>query len=325
MLLTGDDNVVQGTMIGTNAAGDAAIDSTTGVYVRGDDNLVGGVLAGEGNVVSGHRGEGVDLRADPVTASPAQRNRVEGDLIGTDVTGTLPLPNGGDGMELVDASDTAIGGTVAGAGDVAAANEDDGVRIRTDDTAAGDGTAIVGNAIGTNAAGADLGNAVARTGIFGNGGLGIDLEGDGATANDPPVALDADVGANGLQNLPVLDAATTGVGGTTVDWTIDGPSLTQMRVELCANTTCTAPTRPRARRPSAPWSTSPTPSGTRRAARGRWRARRSASTSPPRRACATRRASTRPPRSRPAWGRVAAGAQRRPRPGAGTGPPCGGD
>jgi hypothetical protein len=48
---------------------------------------------------------------------------------------------------------------------------------------------------------ASAGNNVLSNSIFSNGGLGIDLNIDGVTANDTD---DIDIGANNLQNFPVI-------------------------------------------------------------------------------------------------------------------------
>ena len=62
------------------------------------------------------------------------------------------------------------------------------------------------------------GNTVTGGGIAFNGGLGIDLADDGVTAND---GEDADTGANGLQNFPVITAAGNSSGTGRILWRLD--------------------------------------------------------------------------------------------------------
>src|SRR5262249_55798103 len=78
-------------------------------------------------------------------------NTVEGNFIGTDVTGTRPLGNG-DGL-FTAGSDT-IGGTTPGAGNVISGNFQEGIDNF------GGRPPVLGNLIGTDAAGPKpLGNA----------------------------------------------------------------------------------------------------------------------------------------------------------------------
>jgi hypothetical protein len=67
-----------------------------------------------------------------------------------------------------------------------------------------------------------MGNRVQRNSIFSNGGLGIDLGGDGVTPNDE---LDADESPNRLQNFPAIsgidvDGQVTGTLHSTPDSTL---------------------------------------------------------------------------------------------------------
>src|SRR5262249_27768630 len=74
-----------------------------------------------------------------------------------------------------------------------------------------------------------FGNLVLGNAIFANGGLGIDINNDGPTAND---ALDADNGPNSQQNYPVLTSVLTGAGGTTIQGTLHSTPNTAFRIEL---------------------------------------------------------------------------------------------
>ena len=107
----------------------------------------------------------------------ADDNNIIDNLIGTDPSGTTALANGGDGVELRSSG----GGSVTG--NVIAFNGEDGVLVVD----------------------ASTGNTISNNSIFSNGGLGIDLGGDGVTANDN---LDADSGPNDLTNTPVITSAT---------------------------------------------------------------------------------------------------------------------
>ena len=89
-------------------------------------------------------------------------------------------------------------------------------------------------------AGTATGNAILRNAIFDNGGsagdLAIDLAADGLTAND---ALDADAGANALQNTPVITGSTS-AGGGKVTWTLASAATTSYRLEFFASDACDA-------------------------------------------------------------------------------------
>lgn len=76
------------------------------------------------------------------------------------------------------------------------------------------------------------GNRVLSNSIYANGDLGIDLNGDGPTANDPG---DPDTGANNLQNKPVLTSAKTGGGTTTVRGKLDSTPNKTFKIQFFSN------------------------------------------------------------------------------------------
>lgn len=212
-----DGNFVYGNRIGTDATGTAVVDNPgdVGVEIYGDDNAV------RGNVIGGISGlvgflsvqAGVSLREG------AERNTIQGNWIGVDTSGSIPLANGvgirigAFDSSLPDPADNRIGGPGAGDGNVIWFNETGGVAMLLTTT----------------------GNRVSRNSLFENhaqSGIGIDLDFDGPTANDPG---DADVGANQLMNTPHLDTAVAGAQGTVITGEIDTPSPTGVTLEFFSN------------------------------------------------------------------------------------------
>ncbi|HPQ67343.1 MAG TPA: right-handed parallel beta-helix repeat-containing protein, partial [bacterium] len=169
-------NTFQGNYLGTDVTGTHAIaNAWSGICLSesSDHNVIGGAAEGEGNLISGNDIYGVDIQS-------SRDITVEGNLIGTDATGLGALGNGYSGISVShSAYDTTIGGDV-GAGNTIAHNGYTGITVT-----------------GHN------GNAMLANSIFSNPELGIDLNGDGRTPNDPD---DPDTGPNRLQNFPVLTA-----------------------------------------------------------------------------------------------------------------------
>ena len=196
ILVNGSDGVIQGNFIGNDISGTIDLGNTMdGIFLNsGDGLLIGGTASGAGNLISGNDRFGI-----LIARSESTGHRIQGNRIGTKVDGVSALGNGSDGIAFgtdffagtngTGPVDSLIGGTEVGAGNIIAFNGRHGVNI-----AAGKRIGILSNS------------------IFSNGQLGIDLNGDGATAND---SSDTDTGDNNLQNFPLLsDAATDGLKTT---------------------------------------------------------------------------------------------------------------
>ena len=107
------DNLVQGNIIGLDATGAKYLGNKgNGVEINpveslpGHQNTIGGPTPGAGNVISGNFGSGVSLGVG------ANGSLVQGNYIGTDITGTKSLRslgNSGDGVRI-EAADVTIGG-----------------------------------------------------------------------------------------------------------------------------------------------------------------------------------------------------------------------
>jgi hypothetical protein len=258
-------NTIAGNFIGTNAAGTAdAGNGRFGIRLASGSNVVDGTTAAGRNVISGNNLDGIY-----VTASG---NVIRGNYIGTDRTGTSAIGNSEDGIWLDNASNTMIGGTAAGAGNVISGNGWSGIGFSN----GGSVNVVHGNLIGVNATntgplgnsrhGIDVagsfgttigglaagqanviahnnwdgvaltsgtGHTVSGNSIHSNGDLGIDIGNNGVTPNDPPALLDGDSGTNNLQNFPVL----TAVSQSSVSGTLDSRASRQFRIELFASPT----------------------------------------------------------------------------------------
>ena len=151
---------VQGNYVGTNADGTAAIPNLGhGILLDRGGQIVGGAVSGAGNLISGNGADGIFL------GSPG--HTIQGNLIGTDVSGTLALPNSSDGIETSRADRTLIGGTTPEARNVISGNRENGLRFGSVDNPANNPVRVEGNYIGLNRFG---------TGPLGNGSHGINFK-----------------------------------------------------------------------------------------------------------------------------------------------------
>lgn len=166
LIRAGSGNVIQGNRIGTNADGNLAMPNLGhGIIVDRLNITVGGAVSGAGNLISGNGDDGINISG--FFGSP--NHTIQGNLIGTDVSGTLALPNQGDGIETFRADNTLIGGTTPEARNVISGNLENGILLRGVDNINNGRMKVQGNYIGVNRFGTGaLGNR-RDDGIFYNG------------------------------------------------------------------------------------------------------------------------------------------------------------
>ena len=143
----GPGNRVEGNFIGTNVGGGGAVPNRLGVLLEEvarfimPPTVIGGSVPGARNVISGNRGDGI-LGEDTFAV------RVQGNYIGTNVTGTAAVPNQGDGVSFSESGDVEIGGSTPAAGNVISGNRRQGISLDFMGS-----VPVRGNYIGVNAAG----------------------------------------------------------------------------------------------------------------------------------------------------------------------------
>ncbi len=240
---SGGTNRVQGNFIGTDVTGTIALGNRGfGIQTAGENILVGGTTAGASNIVSGTTGTlpfFVGAGINPVGGIGVL---VQGNRVGTNVSGTAALPNTRNGIYVSSANFDTIGGIVPTARNIISGNGGDGVDIG----AAGltPDMKILGNFIGTNAAG----NAAIPNGGFGlkisqqnqnllidqnvisgNSGGGLQFCCKNGTASsvisNNLIGTDA-TGANALGNNGIgLSISSGGTSGFTRDATFTGNTI----------------------------------------------------------------------------------------------------
>jgi len=174
---------VLGNRIGTNADGTGAVgNGRWGVTVAGGTgHRIGGMAPGEGNVVSGNVAAttgGIFVAGSSVT--------VQGNLVGLNAAGTATLPNGGGQSAFDSGIDLRSGANHLIEGNQIVGNQGHGVRVTSQ------ASRILANRIQDNL------------------WLGIDLGGDGVTANDGTTSS----GSNAGMDHPVITGAGVDPAGT---------------------------------------------------------------------------------------------------------------
>jgi hypothetical protein len=198
-------NVVLGNFFGTGASG-GRLPNTVGMIVESAGNTIGGTTPGAANVFGNEVTAGLQF-----TGAGATANVVLGNFFGTNGNGD----NLGNPVGIsLDGGLNTIGGPAAGMGNVFGFNSSAGLIIvgvdATDET-------VIGNLFGTNAAGANLGNAVGVLLQTGNNTIGGTSPG---TANVFGFNTSAGLRTNGTPDVVVGNFFGTNAGGANLGNTV---------------------------------------------------------------------------------------------------------
>ena len=239
---------IAGNFLGTNATGTAAVgESGWGVLLEDGSNLtIGGPNPADRNLISGNGSGGIVMTP---TFTGATGHLIQGNYIGTDVTGTAPLGapfshgllgvyqatvvdnlisgNPGGGAIIVDGvvfQRNLVGTQRDGTSPLPNGNYGVDVQGTVNDSAIGGTTPGAGNVIafnngpGVHVDAAAKNNLISRNAIYGNQLLGISLN-----PLDPSTPLPNDFGdattvfGNFGQNRPIITAVALAAGNAWLD------------------------------------------------------------------------------------------------------------
>jgi hypothetical protein len=262
VVVSGANDVVQGDFIGTDPTAMFAHANGLGIAVIGSTDMIGGTAPAARDVVSGNEiGMAIaSLSIDGpslLTAEPG--STVQGDLIGTNATGTGNLGNGVIGVALAG-SGNIVGGTSPGQANTIAFNGEVGSALNI-----GVGVVVIGlsSSAGSPISVQSTGNLISGNSIHDNHNMGIGLLDiptssvlpflttttasiPSAVANFlstvnlgvvPNAQTPSGSGPNNLQNFPVIASAVTEGGSTTVQGTLQSTPNTAYQVQVFSDPT----------------------------------------------------------------------------------------
>jgi parallel beta-helix repeat protein len=150
---TANKNItIVGNLIGTTPAGTTALaNSGYGIYIKySTDITVGGTTVADRNIISGNGKDAINTRIGTARLS------ILGNYIGTDINGSVAIPNTDNGIFLADSSTVTIGNSTSAGRNIISANKLSGIRNSTST-----GTVIAGNYVGLDITGKlNLGNTL---------------------------------------------------------------------------------------------------------------------------------------------------------------------
>jgi hypothetical protein len=208
---SGDSIVIEGNLIGTDVTGTQPLPNSYGVNLDSNSSGVRVGCTGTGCTAAGHASRNVisgnSIGVD-ISGSGTGGLQIKGNYIGTDWSGTQPVPNGNSGcpascagiwVQTGGSAPATIGGFSAGEGNLIAYNNGPG--IVSPDGYLSESFDQQGNAIHNNAD-TDIGFSFYY----------------GRIAND---AGDGDTGVNNRQNYPAIQAASIAGNQLTVKYLVD--------------------------------------------------------------------------------------------------------
>jgi CSLREA domain-containing protein len=173
--LFSSSNTIQGNLIGVDSTGTVAMpNGAIGIEVGGSHNLIGGSAPGQGNVISGNDIDGIFISSTDIV--------IQGNLIGTDTSGSILIPNHGNGINVSTAYDIVIGGSTPETGNRIMGNLGNGIAINNYSK----NGLFAGNVIAENHLFGiaiyqgdfeSINNTITQNSIYANGQLGISISG----------------------------------------------------------------------------------------------------------------------------------------------------